>query len=48
MWLGELDEFLAAWTKHEAVMLSMMTAGASVGSGGLAKKKLVKKGGSSK
>jgi DNA topoisomerase-2 len=46
MWLGELDEFLAAWTKHEAVMLSMMTAGASATGAG--KKKLVKKGGSSK
>jgi DNA gyrase/topoisomerase IV subunit A len=45
MWLGELDEFLGAWTKHEAVMLSMMTAGAGTGP---AKKKLVKKGGSSK
>jgi hypothetical protein len=41
-----LDEFLAAWIKHEAVMLSMMTAGASAT--GPAKKKLVKKGGSSK
>jgi hypothetical protein len=26
MWLGELDAFLEAWTKHEETMMKMMSA----------------------
>ena len=44
MWLGELDNFLEVWNKHEAVMLAMMSASTPI-----AKKKATKKtSGSSK
>ena len=46
MWLGELDEFLDVWNKHEVVMLAMMSASAPVAGSG--KKKMTKKSGSSK
>ena len=48
MWLGELDEFLAVWDKHEVAMLNMMSASVGAGGGSGGKKKLVKKTGGSK
>lgn len=38
IWMGELDEFLAVWEKHEASMLGVLQAKSSV-----VKKKLIKK-----
>jgi DNA topoisomerase-2 len=43
MWLGELEEFLAVWDKHEAAMLKVMTASSDVGLTG--KKKIAKRSG---
>ena len=42
MWLAELDEFLAIWDKHEALMVKVMTASEGVVSGG-SKKKIAKR-----
>jgi DNA topoisomerase-2 len=42
MWLGELNEFLAVWDKHEALMVKVMTASEGVAMG---KKKIAKRSG---
>lgn len=42
MWLGELEEFLAVWDKHEALMVKVMTASEGVAMG---KKKISKRSG---
>jgi len=39
IWMGELDEFLAVWEKHEASMLGVLQAKSSI----VVKKKLIKK-----